>query len=168
MKRSERSVMLDLLLGAAAGAAATWVMDRVTTVIYEHEDEDTLQREKEAQGDQPVYVVAAEKAADSLGLELNEQQKQVAGSAIHWGLGVGGGMVYGVVRHAFPRLGPGFGIAFGTVWWAAMDEGANTLLGLAPPPPEFPWQTHARGLVGHLTLGAVLDVAFLLADAAEG
>jgi hypothetical protein len=49
------------------------------------------------------------------------------------------------------------GVAFGTAFWLMMDEGAVYALGLTPGPTAFPWQTHARGLAGHLTFGAVAD-----------
>jgi uncharacterized membrane protein YagU involved in acid resistance len=46
-----------------------------------------------------------------------------------------------------------------------MDEAALTLMGLTPPPKNFPWQTHARGLAGHLVLGATIEAAFDLPSA---
>jgi uncharacterized membrane protein YagU involved in acid resistance len=61
-------------------------------------------------------------------------------------------------------LGIGSGLAYGVLFWAAMDEGANTALKLTAPPNRFPWQTHARGLAGHLALGAVIEIVFDAAD----
>ena len=37
-------------------------------------------------------------------------------------------------------------------------------LGLTPGPTAFPWQAHARGLVGHLTFGTVTDGTLRLLD----
>ena len=45
-----------------------------------------------------------------------------------------------------------------------MDEAALTLLGLTPPPQEFPWQTHLRGAVGHVVLGGAIEAVFDAAD----
>jgi hypothetical protein len=50
------------------------------------------------------------------------------------------------------------GLGFGMAFWLLMDEGAVYALGLTPGPGAFPWETHARGLAGHLTFGAVADV----------
>jgi hypothetical protein len=57
------------------------------------------------------------------------------------------------------------GLAFGTAFYLLMDEGAVYALGLTPGPTKFPWQTHARGLAGHLAFGAVASTAL---DVLEG
>jgi hypothetical protein len=38
-----------------------------------------------------------------------------------------------------------------------MDETLTPALGLTPGPDAFPWQTHARGLAGHLVFGTVAN-----------
>lgn len=159
-----RSLGMDLLLGAAAGAGATWLMDRATTVLYERETEATKKRENAARGDGTAYEIAAEKGAKLVGRELEPAQRKHLGSALHWLLGTTAGAAYGLLRHRVPRLGLGSGLAFGAAFWLLMDEGVNTALRLTPPPNAFPWQTHARGLAGHLVLGAGIDTAFGVAD----
>jgi hypothetical protein len=42
---------------------------------------------------------------------------------------------------------------------------ANALLRLTPGPAAFPWQTHARGLAGHLAFGVVADTPLDVAEA---
>jgi uncharacterized membrane protein YagU involved in acid resistance len=61
-------------------------------------------------------------------------------------------------------LGGAAGTAFGTAFWAFLDEGMVPALGLTPGPTAFPWQAHARGLVGHLTFGTVTDGTLRLLD----
>ncbi|MBW3563634.1 MAG: DUF1440 domain-containing protein [Acidobacteria bacterium] len=163
----ERSLATDLLVGTAAGVAATWVMDWVTTIMYEREPQQAKDRENAARGDQMAYETAAEKAAELLGHELSEEQRKTLGAGIHWTLGVSAGTVYGLARNQVPAAGLGSGLAYGALFWLAMDEAALTLLGLTPPPPEFPWQTHMRGLVGHLVFGVVVEAAFAIADTAQ-
>lgn len=163
-----RSLATDLLLGTAAGVAATWVMDKVTTVMYEREPQQAKDRENAARGDKPAYEIAAEKGASLINRELSDDQRKRVGAGIHWTLGVSSGTVYGLVRNQVPAAGVGSGLVYGALFWLAMDEAALTLLGLTPPPPEFPWQTHMRGLVGHLVLGAVIEAAFDVADARAG
>jgi hypothetical protein len=58
----------------------------------------------------------------------------------------------------------GNGLLFGTAFWAVIDEGANTALALTPGPTAFPWQTHARGLAGHLVFGVAADTALRALD----
>ncbi|HKO56200.1 MAG TPA: DUF1440 domain-containing protein [Thermoanaerobaculia bacterium] len=154
----------DLVLGAAAGAAATWLMDVITTKVYELEPKEVQERENRARGGRIAYETAAEKLADLLGTELDDDQRKDVGSAIHWSLGISSGVVYGALRPLLRRRGSGLlcGIAF----WLLMDEAALTITGLTPPPQEFPWQTHMRGLIGHLVLGATIESAFCVSDAA--
>jgi uncharacterized membrane protein YagU involved in acid resistance len=106
--------------------------------------------------------VAAEKAASAVGTELSKEQRKQAGSAIHWALGAGAGAVYGALHGRVPGADAAGGLLFGTAFWLVIDEAANPLLGLTKGPMAFPWQTHARGLAGHLVFGltahAVLNV----------
>jgi uncharacterized protein DUF1440 len=158
MRRRYRStVSRDLVKGAIAGAVATWVMGKVTTYLYQRENPSARRVEDEARGGKTAYAAAADRTAALLGKSLNERQRDRLGSAIHWALGIGTGAMYAVLRRRFDRVGKLGGTGFGTAFWAVVDEGLVSLLGLTPPPPRFPWQTHARGLAGHLTFGTVTD-----------
>lgn len=159
-----RPFAADVLLGAAAGAAATWLMDRATTAILERQSEETRDREDLARGDRTAYEIAAEKSARLAGRELTGEERKKAGQAIHWSMGIAAGALYGAIRNRARGLGPGSGLAYGVAFFLMVDEGAQSLLGLTPPPDRFPWQTHARGLAGHLVLGAALEAPFDLAD----
>lgn len=162
--REHDGLARELTLGAAAGLAATWVMGRATTFLYEREDERARQREDAARGGRPAYGIAAEKAAAALGIRLSDAAREKLGAGIHWALGAGAGAAYGVLRRRVPHADAGQGLAYGAAFFAVMDEGANTALGLTPPPAAFPWQAHARGLAGHLVYGLVTDT---LLDAAD-
>lgn len=164
MRGNGRDLGTDIVLGALAGAAATWLMGQATTYLYEHEDAAARREEDEARGDRTAYAVAAEKAARAVGQELDDEQEKMLGSAIHWGLGIGAGALYGAMRHRVPWIDRGQGLAFGAVFWLVVDEAANPALGLTPGPAAFPWQTHARGLAGHLLFGVVTDTMLDLAD----
>lgn len=163
--RRKRSLSIDLLLGAAAGAAATWLMDAATTVLQKRESEEAQERENAARGDKSAYEIVAEKGARLAGRELDDDERKRLGAAIHWTLGISSGVLYAALRHAMPRLRLGSGLAYGTLFWLGMDEAALTALGLTPAPQAFPWQTHARGLAGHLVLGSTIELAFDAADA---
>ncbi|CAA9313559.1 MAG: hypothetical protein AVDCRST_MAG56-6410 [uncultured Cytophagales bacterium] len=45
-----------------------------------------------------------------------------------------------------------------------MDEIVAPLAGLASGPFAYPWQAHARGLAGHLTVGVTTDAVLGLLD----
>jgi uncharacterized protein DUF1440 len=164
--RNSRPLGIDVLIGAAAGAAATWAMDAVTNVILDRQPEEITERENEVRGKKNAYEIVAEKGAKLVGRKLLKKERRAIGTGIHWSLGVGSGALYGVLRNRMRYVGIGSGVAFGIAMFALLDETALVALGLAPPPREFPWQTHARGFAGHLVLGAILDGAFDLADLA--
>jgi uncharacterized protein DUF1440 len=162
--RSRNGVGRDLLKGGIAGAVATFVMGKVTGYMYEHEDRDARREEDDVRGGRSSYEAAAERAAASTGTVLDRRRRQQYGSAIHWALGIGAGAAYAVLRRRFQAFGSAGGTAFGTAFWAFLDEGLVPALGLSPGPNAFPWQTHARGLVGHLTFGTVADGTLRLLD----
>jgi uncharacterized protein DUF1440 len=162
---ADHSIGEDLVKGAVAGAVATWVMGRVTGAVYGRENREARQREDKAREGKTSYGAAAEKAAGAVGRTLSNEDRERLGSATHWALGIGAGAVYAVVRRRFSAVGRMAGVGFGTMFWAAVDEGLVPALGLTPGPRAFPWQTHARGLAGHLTFGTVTDGALRVLDA---
>jgi uncharacterized membrane protein YagU involved in acid resistance len=137
-------------------------MDRVTTLLYERQSPKTKELETKARDGKFAPEVVAEKAAKLAGRRLSKEQREKTAGAIHWSVGVSSGALYGVLRNRIHRLGIGSGVAYGIALSLLLDEAALTALGLSPPPAEFPWQTHARGVAGHIVLGAVLDAAFLI------
>ena len=157
MRENRGSLVGRAAWGAAAGVAATWLMDQVTSFLYEHEPAEVRRSEDEARGDRAAYVAAAEKAADLVGTELSGEKRQSAGLAVHWLLGATAGSLYGILRGRVPGVDAARGLAYGAAFWAVVDEGANALLGLTPGPRAFPWQTHARGLAGHLVYGVAAE-----------
>ena len=161
----KRPFFVDLILGAAGGAAGTWLMDLATTALYEREGKSVQKRENAARGDKTAYQIAAEKLVALAGRGVEDDLRDEIGSSIHWSLGVGAGVAYGALRNVIPQLALGSGVVYGAAFWLLMDEAALTALGLTPAPRTFPWQTHARGLVGHLALGAAIESVFDIADA---
>ena len=170
MKPAHDNPLLDLALGALAGAAATWVMGKTTTYLYEHEDPQARQREDQARGGSTAYETAAKKAAGLAGRQLSEEEGKKLGSAIHWAVGVSAGAAYGLLRRRLAGRGVGqdlaLGALFGAAVWLLLDEAGNPALGLTPGPRAFPWQTHARGLAGHLVLGLTTEGLMQVADRA--
>jgi hypothetical protein len=154
----------DLAKGAIAGAVATWVMGKVTTQLYRSEGEAVHQREKAVNGGENSLDMAAKKLAGLVGVTLTKSQKRRLGLMIHWTLGVGTGAAYGALRPRVRWAGEAQGLGFGTAFWLAVDEGLNPLLGLSRGPMAYPWQSHLRGLAGHLTFGLVTETTLDLLD----
>ncbi len=159
MKNTGTSSPATLLDGLIAGAVATWLMGRVTSALYERESKPAREKEDAARGGRTAYEVAAEQGARALDTSLSDEERSRYGARIHWALGIGAGVVYALLRRRMELETPLAGLAFGAAFWLAMDEGAVYALGLTPGPTAFPWQTHARGLAGHLAFGATADTA---------
>ncbi|HYU33527.1 MAG TPA: DUF1440 domain-containing protein [Thermoanaerobaculia bacterium] len=170
MKSAQRNVLGDIALGALAGVAATWIMGKATTYLYEHENEAARKREDEARDGKSAYETAAEKAALLVVRELSDDERKKLGSAIHWSIGLGSTVLYALLRRRLAGRGLGAELAagalFGTAVWLLMDEIGNVALGLTPGPTAFPWQAHARGLAGHLVLGLTAEGVMQAADLA--
>ena len=159
-------IACDLARGAAAGTAAWGTMDRALRLMYDREDPRVREREDRARGGVPALEVLAERIAGLAGAPLPERKRQRAGTALQWAVGIGAGMLYGVLRARVPAARRGGGLAYGAAFSLLVDEGLVPLLGLAPGPAAFPWQTHARGFVGHLVFGAVAEAAMRVMDGA--
>ncbi len=154
---SKQSLVADVIDGAIAGAIATWLMGKATTALYDREDRMAREREDQARNGKTAYGVAAEKAASLAGAELTDGQRKQYGQAIHWALGIGAGALYGAVRPRSEVASTAGGLLFGAAFWLLMDETVTPALGLTKGPRAFPWQTHARGLAGHLVFGTVAN-----------
>ena len=168
-KAGASSDITDALSGAAAGAAAVWVMDRVDWFNFKHEYERARKRTQAVRpgGMDPAHT-AADSSTEALGYDLEPKQYNAAGLATHYSIGIVPGALYAILRKRVPGLNAGRGTAFGLGLFFLQDEGLNALTGLSAKPSEYPWQAHARGLVAHAVYGLVLETALETADALRG
>jgi hypothetical protein len=166
MRRRKSSVLADAVKGGLAGVCAGWVMNAVTSVIYDRQDPAARSREEDARGGRVAYDVAAQKGARLLGRELDDQQAKRWGARVHSGLGAGLGALYGVLRGRVAGTSVGAGLLYGLAFFLVIDELANAALGFTPGPRAFPWQAHARGLAGHLAYGLTTEAELRLLERA--
>lgn len=163
------SMLADALIGAAAGAAAVWIMDRVDWFNFKHEDPEARRRTMAVrpEGAAPAQV-AADRTARTLGYELEPKGNNAAGKAIHYSLGIMPGALYGALRHTVPGLDAGRGTLFGLGLFLMQDEGLNAISGLSAKPQDYPWQAHARGFIAHAVYGLALDSVLKLIGSPRG
>jgi hypothetical protein len=156
-------VIGDALRGALAGAAATWLMDLVTTGIYEAQPSEVTRQEQAAQphGKSSVANLVDRIEAET-GLRVPASRRAAVENAVHYALGIAPGAVYGVVRRYIPFARLGRGLAYGLVLFVVNDEYLNTALGLAGPIEAYPPETHVRGLAGHAVLGVATETGIQL------
>jgi hypothetical protein len=148
------SLIRDAFRGALAGAAATWLMDLVTTRLYEAQGADVTRREEAAQANGKSSVAnMVDRFESATGFTIPAARRSTVESVVHYGLGMVPGAIYGVVRRRLPFARLWDGGAYGLAVFALNDEYLNTRLGLAGPIGAYPAQTHFRGLAGHAALG---------------
>jgi hypothetical protein len=164
-RRKTATLAIDVTKGALAGALATWLMGKLTTYLYERQGGAVMTRERRVQP-KTAYTVAAERTARLAGAALSEEQAVRAGIALHWALGIGAGALYGALRRRLRGVDWGRGLGFGLAFFVIVDEALNWILGFTAPPTAFPWQTHGRGLAGHVAYGVVADTALAVLDRA--
>jgi hypothetical protein len=149
-----------LLVGAAAGFLAGKAMDQATTWFYGRQSEASKRREQELLPE-GAPIASARKLAGLIGAEPTDDQAGAIAQALHQSLGQGYGVVAAALtRRGVPPLAAGLGA--GMAGFLLIDELANSLF-FTPPPQAYPVESHLRGVVGHLTLGATTGV--LLATA---
>lgn len=150
------SIVEHLLKGAVAGAAGIAALDFVTEWMTSAQPEETLEREAHARPDalDPAHALA-NRVAEATGTELEPPQPHSAGVATHFAIGMVPAAAYAAFRQGEGfNLGRGLLLGMGMV---AQDQGLNYVLGLSGAPNEYPWQAHARGLLGHAAYGAVTE-----------
>jgi uncharacterized membrane protein YagU involved in acid resistance len=156
-------LLRDALRGALAGAAATWLMDQVTTGLYEAQPPEVTKLEEAGRPNGKSSVAnLVDRVESATGFTVPEPRRPMVEYAIHYGLGIVPGAIYGVVRRYIPFARLGRGLAFGLALFAVNDEFLNTKLGLAGPIEAYPPETHLRGLAGHAVLGVGTETGIQL------
>lgn len=157
---SSGNALADLVIGAVAGAAAVWVMDRVDNFNFRHEDPAARQRTEAVRPDgQPPAQVMVAQIADRVGRPLSRERIDRIGQGAHYMIGIAPAMLYSMLGARYPAITRGRGAAFGLGLFVVQDELVNPLMGWSARPTAYPWQAHARGLVAHLVYGLVADAA---------
>jgi uncharacterized membrane protein YagU involved in acid resistance len=177
MMHRQAETLKGVAAGALAGLVGGFVMEQFQNLwskLSEDEaDSEPAQpprqngsrqpRESEQQSqedDEP----ATEKVADAISHEvfdheLTEDERRVAGPAVHYAISVTNGVVYGALAELTPVATIGFGLPFGAAVWAIADETIVPLLGLSKPPTRYPLSKHVYALASHLVYGATTEAA---------
>jgi len=141
-----------LLAGAAAGLVAgivaSFAMDRFQAAVTALSPPDTGGSDED-----PATVTAAELVAD-----VPEADKPLAGQLVHYAVGTGLGLLYGLVAEVKPGITAGYGTAFGTGTAALLDEAAVPAVGLGEAPWKSDVTTHLYGLASHLVFGLAAEL----------
>ena len=160
LQNHQASIVKGLAAGAIGGLVASWVMERFqyAWMAVANNKEQTPET-VETSNDEPATVKAAEAVSRKVfGHELKQDEKKIAGDAVHYATGGTSAAVYGVAAEFVPEVTAGAGIPFGTAVWLVIDEGAVPLLKLSKAPAAYPLSTHAYALASHFVYGVTTEV----------
>ncbi|CAA9890187.1 conserved hypothetical protein [Candidatus Methylobacter favarea] len=90
--------------------------------------------------------------------DLTEGEKDLAGTAFHYGFGLTVGGVYGMAAELLPEVAIGAGLPYGALIWVTADEGVVPLLGLSKSPSELPFSKLAYSFSSHLVYGLTAEI----------
>ena len=177
MRAKRPSVLRGIITGAAAGIAATLIMDQFLKLTsagqkavekqmklaqgespWEIAHEQVQQEQQAAQQEDSTEIVAR-KIANATGKALDKEQKKTAGQVVHYTFGTLMGIVYGVSAELVPEATTGAGTAFGTLLYLGADEIAVPALQLSPAPvPGAPGFDRLQHWASHVVYGGSLEL----------
>ncbi len=157
-RRSSRSLLFDILCGAAGGALGTYCMGqafKLAARLQPKQQEGAPQQE-------PATEKLARKVLEPTGLSLRGERKRKAGEVVHWSYGILWGALYGAMHGRVPYAGRLFGVGFGLGLFLFGDEVMVPALRLAPPPHKVPLNSHLSALAAHLVYGSTAEASYRL------
>ncbi len=176
MATKRPSVVRSLVVGAAAGLAATIVMDQFLSLastaqkaiekqkkladgespwLIAHEQ---AQQEQQQAGQENSTEIVARKIVEAAGKQLSPENRKQAAQAVDYGFGTLMGIVYSVSAEFLPEVASGGGTAFGTLLFLGADELAVPALHLSPPPSKTAPTDHLEHWSAHVVYGGALEI----------
>ena len=155
MDRTTQTLLVDVAIGCVAGLVATKVYGLVQEALYRPMPRHVKRREERVRPG-PSSQVAAGKIAEGLGYSLDDQKRELAGCAVHYGLGIAWGPIYGLLRRQGGMQPLGAGVLTGATLSLIVDEGLAPALGFSAPNSDYPALSHVRGFLNHLAYGVAV------------
>ena len=138
--------------GLVAGVVASFAMEAGQALAAKLSPSDGGEEE-------PATAKAADRVAKAVtGAPVPEPDHPLAGQIVHYALGAGLGLAYGIAAEFSPRVTAGYGAGFGLTTAALLDEAAVPAAGLGTPPWSTSPATHAYTIASHLVFGAVAEL----------
>lgn len=145
-------VARGVVAGVIAGAVASFAMDRFQAAV-------SPLLPSSGGDDEPATAKAADALARAaIGREVPDADKPLAGQAIHYALGIGLGVAYGIAAEFRPAVTTGYGAAFGVGTATLLDEAAVPAVGLGSPPWKSDLPTNLYSYASHLVFGGVTEL----------
>ena len=172
MGNHDANVLKGMVAGLAGGLLASWTMNqfqaawtRIAEGTEKSHGAQSMQPSEGSQGEQDTAeqddaTVETAKAISEkvFGHELQESDKESAGTAVHYTFGTLSGGLYGALAEVTPQVTTAAGLPFGAGFWLLADEISVPLLGLAKGPTAYPVSTHVYSLASHLVYGVTAEL----------
>jgi putative membrane protein len=141
-----------IVVGVIAGAVASFAMDRFQAAASSLLPSDGGE-------DEPATEQAADAIATAVtGHEVPDADKPLAGQSVHYALGIGLGVAYGIAAEFRPAVTAGYGTAFGLGTATLLHEGAVPAVGLGDAPWKAPLSTTLYAYASHLVFGGTAEI----------
>jgi uncharacterized membrane protein YagU involved in acid resistance len=178
-KKERYRTLKGLAAGALGGLVGSFAMNQLQagmSKLFEHprQPEEKKEAARQAQGwkeygeptngqdddiENATVKAAAAVSQTVFDHELQPEERQPAGNAMHYAYGIVAGGLYGAVAEDWEAVQAGAGAAFGAALWLTSDEIALPLLRLSKGPQEYPLRVHAMALAAHLAYGFSTEMA---------
>ena len=168
--RKKPNLGKGLVSGIVAGIVASFVMKRFQELreqLLQLREQEKTDREGQSPqtrkaadgGGENATVRTAEKISEGVfDRPLREEEKKLAGPAVHYAFGTAVGALYGAIADVWPEATAAAGMPFGAAVWLGADEVALPVLKLSKKPNDYPLSTHAYGLASHVVYGATTEL----------
>jgi len=171
----EPNILKGIVVGVASGLVASWTMNqfqatwmRIAGGNEKGHGAQSMQPSEGSTGDQSQDAKEQDDATvetakvisrNVFGHELQEEEKEPAGAAVHYAFGAAAGGFYGALAEVSPQVTTAAGLPFGAAFWLLADEVTVPLLGLSKGPTAYPLSTHVYALASHLVYGLTAEVS---------
>lgn len=165
---NNKCIWASLATGALGGLAGALAMNQFqslwSAVSKATGDRHNAQQQSKSQDEDATQKTARVLSENVFGHELTRSEKQKAGPAVHFGIGILMGAVYGAAAESLPISRIGRGTVYGAAVWLFADEIAVPAFGLSGSPANTPISTHVNALSSHIVYGFTTDLVKRLTD----
>jgi uncharacterized membrane protein YagU involved in acid resistance len=137
--------------GLVAGIAASFAMDCFQSAVA------ALSSSEESDAEPATQKAADKMAQMTVGHDIPEDRKPLAGQLVHYAIGAGLGVTYAIAAEYRPAVTAGYGTAFAATTAVLLDETAVPAAGLGEAPWKTPPTTHLYGAASHVVFGTVTE-----------
>lgn len=144
-----------LKAGLLAGVVAAWAMGQFHALLMNRPRMPAPRSSKE---EDSTVKTAARISEGVFHHTLTAEEKEVAGSLVHYAFGASVGGTYGAVAEAVPVITRGAGVPLGAAVWLGAHVIAVPALGLSKPVTRSSFSDEAVELAAHVVYGAVAEL----------